>query len=248
MRAPVSLRIVVLQHEPETGLGAFAALLDQAHVDYEMVETLRGPLPDPGAVHGAIALGGSLGAYDPRLLEARRWIRDGVLRGLPFLGVCLGGQLLASALGAPVERQAQPQLGVHDVYLTDAARRDPLFARLPGRLPVFGWHEDRFELPPGAVPLAGSIACTYEAFRFDVAAYGLQFHPEVRTGDLASWALVPDYCRLLRAAAITPGHLAGELARATPELDKLARHLLERWLDLACRVTAPDERGVRVAV
>lgn len=244
----MSLRIIVLQHEPETGLGAFAALLDQAHVDYQIFETLRVPLPDPGAFDGAIALGGSLGAYDPRLLETRRWIRNGVLRGLPFLGVCLGGQLLANALGAPVERQAQPELGVHDVYLTDAAHRDPLFAGLPGRLPVFGWHEDRFGLPPGAIPLGGSIACTYEAFRFDVAAYGLQFHPEVRPGDLASWACVPGYRRLLDAVDVTPDDLVSEVARVASELDKLARQLLGRWLRLASQVAAPAEQRLPVAV
>lgn len=248
MRPPVSPRIVVLQHEPETGLGAFAAVLDQAHVDYEIVETLRGPLPDPGAFHGAIALGGSLGAYDPRLLATRRWIRNGVLRGLPFLGVCLGGQLLASALGAVVERQAQPEIGVYDVYLTDAARRDPVFSGLPGRLEVFGWHQDRFKLPPGAIPLAGSIASTYQAFRFDVAAYGLQFHLEARAGDLATWARVDDYRRLLEAVDVTPDDLAAEFARIAPELDRLAHHLLERWLSLASHVAAPDERRPRVAV
>jgi GMP synthase (glutamine-hydrolysing) len=161
--------------------------------------------------------------------------------------VCLSGQLLASALGAPVVRQARPELGVHDVYLTDAGRRDPLFSGLAGRLAVFGWHEDRFELPPGAVPLAGSIACTYEAFRFDVAAYGLQFHPEVRAGELASWAYLPDYRRLLYAVDAAPDHLAHELARAGPKLDKLARQLLERWLRIACHVAAPEEQlGVAV--
>jgi GMP synthase (glutamine-hydrolysing) len=171
-----------------------------------------------------------------------------VLRGLPFLGVCLGGQLLASALGAVVERQAQPEFGVHDVYLTDAARRDPLFSGLPGRLEVFGWHQDRFELPPGAIPLAGSIACTYQAFRFDVAAYGLQFHPEARAGDLASWARVDDYPSLLEAVDVTPDDLAAEFARVAPELDGLARQLLERWLTLASQIAAPDERLLRVAV
>jgi GMP synthase (glutamine-hydrolysing) len=244
----MSLRIVVLQHERETGLGAFAALLDDAHVDYTVVETLRGPLPDPGAFDGAIALGGSLNAYDPRLLETRRWIRNGVADGLPFLGVCLGGQLLASALGAAVERQRQPELGVHDLYLTDAARRDLLFSGLPGRLTVFGWHEDRFALPPGAVPLAGSIACTYQAFRFDAAAYGLQFHPEVRAGDLAKWARVPAYRRLLERAGLAPDHLAGELKRATPDLDKLASHLLHRWLGLVAEVDTLGERPLRLAV
>ena len=248
MSSPAGVRIAVLQHEPETGLGTFAAGLDHAHVDYEIVDTLRDPLPDHAAFHGAVALGGSLGAYDPRLLETRQWIRDSVLRGLPFLGVCLGGQLLASALGAVVERQAQPELGVHDVYLTDAAHRDPLFSGLPGRLEVFGWHEDRFELPRGAVPLAGSIACTYQALRFDVAAYGLQFHPEVRTGELASWARVDDYRRLLEAVDVTPYELAGEFARAAPELERLGRQLLERWLTLASHVAARDARPLRVAV
>jgi GMP synthase (glutamine-hydrolysing) len=244
----MSLHIVVLQHEPETGLGAFAALLKEAHVDYAVVETLQGPLPEPGGFDGAIALGGSLNAYDPLLLETRRWIRNGVVRGLPFLGVCLGGQLLASVLGATVERQAQPELGLHDLYLTDAARRDPLFSGLPGRLAVFGWHEDRLELPRGAVPLAGSVACTYQAFRFGAAAYGLQFHPEVRAGDLANWARVPGYRRLLDAAGVTPDHPAGELERATPRLDKHARQLLNRWLGLVAEVGTPGERPLRLAV
>jgi GMP synthase (glutamine-hydrolysing) len=242
----VSTRIIVLQHERETGLGAFAPLLDDGDIEYEVVETLRGPLPDARLFDGAIALGGSLNAYDPLLFETRRWIRNGVLGGLPFLGICLGGQLLASALGAAIERQAQPELGVHDIYLTNAARRDPLFSGLPGRLGVFGWHEDRFELPPGAVPLAGSIACTYQAFRFDAAAYGLQFHPEVRAVDLASWARVPGYRRLLDAADVSPDRLAGELTRAAPQLDTLARQLLERWLELVARVAAERRLGVAV--
>ena len=244
----MSLRIVVLQHEPETGLGAFATLLDDAGVDYTVVETLRGPLPDPGEFAGAIALGGSLGAYDPRLRETRRWIRRGVLRGLPFFGVCLGGQLLASALGAAVRRQARPEVGLHDVYLTDAAHRDPVFAGLPGRLAVLGWHEDGFKLPAGAVPLSGSIACTYQAFRFGTAAYGLQFHPEVRVGDLANWVRVPGYRRLLDAAGVAPDHLAGELERTTPALDELAGHLLDRWLGLVAEGESLGERPLRLAV
>jgi GMP synthase (glutamine-hydrolysing) len=244
----MSLRIVVLQHERETGLGAFAALLDDARVDYRVVETLSGRLPAYSAFDGAIALGGSLNAYDSRLLATRRWIRDGVLRGLPFLGVCLGGQLLASALGAAVQRQARPELGLHDLYLTDAARSDALFSDLAGRLTVFGCHEDRFELPRGGVPLAGSIACTYQAFRFGATAYGLQFHPEVRSGDLTNWARVPGYRRMLDTAGVTPDHLAGELERATPDLDNLARQLLDRWLGLLVGVDTLGERPMQLAV
>jgi GMP synthase (glutamine-hydrolysing) len=238
----MSLRIAVLQHERETGPGTFAALLDEARVDYQVVETLRGRLPDHAAFDGAIALGGSLSAHDSPLLETRRWIRNGVLSGLPFLGICLGGQLLASALGAAVERQARPEIGVHDIYLTDADRRDRLFSGLPGRLEVFGWHEDSFDLARGAVPLAGSIACTYQAFRFGAAAYGLQFHPEIRAEHVACWREVPGYNGLAERTGTDFDALMIDLRRATPRLGALAGQLLQRWLHLVSGVAALASR------
>jgi GMP synthase (glutamine-hydrolysing) len=228
-------RIAVLQHERETGPGAFAALLSRAPVKHELVKTTGGLLPDADAFDGAIALGGSLNTYDPKLLETRRWIRNAALHGLPFLGVCLGGQLLASALGAVIERQPRPEFGVHDIYLTDAAKRDPLFADLPGRLAVFGWHEDCFDLPPGAVPLAGSIACTCQAFRFGEVAYGLQFHSEVRAADLGGWVGLPGYLSLFERATGQQA-VARDLQRVTPALDALAEQLLGHWLDLVSHV------------
>jgi hypothetical protein len=120
----MTLQLCVLEHEPETGLGAFAAHLEAAAVDYELVKTTRDALPEVDRFDGAIALGGSLDVYDPRLVGTRRWIRNAVLDGLPFLGVCLGGQLLASALGGVV-RRGRPEVGLHDVFLTDAADHDP---------------------------------------------------------------------------------------------------------------------------
>jgi GMP synthase-like glutamine amidotransferase len=227
----VTLHLAVLQHEAETGLGAFAAQLDAADVEYSLVRTTSGVLPDADRFDGAIALGGSLSVYDARLLETRRWIRNTVLRGMPFLGVCLGGQLLASALGAAITRES-PEAGLHDVFLTEAAGRDPLFIGLPRRFEVFGWHEDSFDLAPGAVPLAGSMACTYQAVRFGAAAYGLQFHPEVRAADLARWRGVADYRTLGVDAGVDLDELASELRDATAWLDALAGHLLEHWLDL----------------
>jgi GMP synthase (glutamine-hydrolysing) len=224
-------RLAVLAHEPETGLGAFAPRLRAAGVDYEVLSTRGDALPGFGRFDGAIALGGSLGADDHRLLEARGWIRNAVLSGLPFLGVCLGGQLLASALGARVAG-GQPELGLHDIFLTDAAERDPLFAGLPRRLRVFGWHEDSFGLAPGAVPLAGSIRCTYQAFRFGGAAYGLQFHPEVRVDDFVSWRGVAGYRDLAERTGSDFDAVAIALRRATPALDALTAQLLERWLYL----------------
>ena len=237
----MGLHLAVLAHEPETRLGTFAAELDAADVTYEVLSTTRGGLPDHDHFDGAIALGGSLAADDARLLETRRWIRNGVMNGLPFLGVCLGGQLLALALGARVTRR-HPEVGLHDVFLTEAGGRDPLFSGLPRRLEVFGWHQDAFELPTGAVPLAGSIRSTYQAFRFGAAAYGLQFHPEVRADDLAAWRGVRGYRELAARAGADFDTLATDLRRAAPELDALAAQLLERWLHL---VAAVDLLGSR---
>ena len=198
----MSLRIAVLQHEPETGLGSFGRLLEDAGVHYEVVETTSATalLPEPVWFDGAIALGGSLDASDPRLLEARRWIRDAVLRDTPFLGICLGAQLLASALGARVYRGLRPEIGIHDIFLTGASDNDALFGGLPRRLSVFGWHEDTFVLPRGALPLAGSIAYRHQAFRYGASAYGIQFHPEIRVEDLRRWKDVPGYAAHARGS------------------------------------------------
>jgi GMP synthase-like glutamine amidotransferase len=244
--ADVIPKLAVLSHEPETGLGALAPLLDAAGAGYDVFTTAGGPLPDLRRIDGAIVLGGSLGAHDARLRETRRWLRDAVLGGTPVLGICLGGQLLASALGAAVGR-GRPETGLHDVFLTDAGGRDPLFIGLPRRFEVFGWHEDRFDLPRGAVPLAGSLACTYQAFRFGTAAYGLQFHPEVRIDELARWREVGGYRRLAERTGTDFDTLAAALGRAAPALDRLAEQLLERWLCLVSgRAALASRLGIAV--
>lgn len=245
----MSLRIAVLQHEPATRLGTFAGLLDEGGVDYHVLETSgKAPLPDSGWFDGALALGGSLGADEPALLDARHWICDAVLRDTPFLGICLGGQLLARALGGFVRRGSHPEVGVHDVFLTDAARQDRLFGGLSGRFPALGWHEDGFELPRGAIPLAGSMAYKHQAFRFGASAYGLQFHTEVRSEDLDRWASVPGYVHLLERAGADWDELKSGLEGVTPELDALAEQLLGNWLCLVDDVAAVRTRRPRVAV
>ena len=235
------IQLAVLQHEPETGLGRFADILGNFAVDYEVLDTTRGTLPDPLAFDGALVLGGSLAAGDATLFPARRWIRDTALSGLPYLGVCLGGQLLASALGARV-RPGGAEAGMHSVFLTDAARHDVLFEGLARRFDVFGWHGDSFDLPRGAVPLAGSLACTYQAFRYDDTAYALQFHSEVRPHDLAAWRGLPSYRRLLEESTRDWADVELELSQAAAALDDLAAHLLERWLGVVVGVASPRAR------
>jgi GMP synthase (glutamine-hydrolysing) len=244
--ATVSISLAVLQNEHQTGLGRFAELLDDFGVEYDILST-HGRLTDPRAFDAALCLGGGLTANDETLLPARRWIRDAVHLGLPYLGVCLGGQLLAHALGARV-RRGPAETGVHSVFLSDAAEDDALFGDLPARLEVFGWHGDCFELPRGAIPLAGSIASIHQAFRFGASAYALQFHPEVRPEDVARWRGISGYRQLLDEGGREWDEVVEELARAASSLDALAAHLLERWLDVVRDAIALRERAAFVGL
>jgi GMP synthase-like glutamine amidotransferase len=227
------VRLAVIRHERATGLGRFRGLLSERGVDYTILSSAS--TFDLAGFDGVLVLGGSLSADDARLAAACESLREAVLDGVPYLGVCLGGQLLARVLGAPVKR-AGAEAGIHDVFLTDAARSDPVFAGLPGKIEVFGWHTDSFDLPRGAVPLAGSLACAFQAFRYGRTAYGVQFHPEVRVDDVLAWQNVNGYRSLLEQSGRTWSSILAELHRAGEGLDEFAAQLLDRWLSLVYRL------------
>jgi GMP synthase-like glutamine amidotransferase len=243
------LRIAVLQHEPATGLGTFTEILAGAEVEIDVVRAWQDPLPEPRALDGVIVLGGGARASDPGLSDTRNWIATAAHARTPYLGICLGAQQLAAALGAHVFPGRRPEIGIRDVFLTDAARLDPLFGGFPGRLRVFQWHEDTFTLPTGAVPLAGSIDYRHQAFRWGPYAYGLQFHPEATARTVAAWPWTPRYLDQLQTAGIDAGALVAELAEEEPRLHQLSDVLLGRWLDVcakaaAVRATAAAPRAV----
>jgi GMP synthase-like glutamine amidotransferase len=235
-------RIAVLQHEPATGLGSFADLLAHAGAETEVVRTWQDPLPDARAFDGVIVLGGSAGASDPALAGVRCWIDSAVLAETPYLGICLGAQLLAAALGAPVFPGRRLEIGISDIFLTDGARRDPVFAGLPARLRVFQWHADTFDLPRGAVPLAGSIDYRYQAFRWGAYAYGLQFHPEATARTVALWPRTPRYLDQLQTAGVDAGPVVAELAAKEPQLRRRAATVLNGWLEV-CAEAALSRSG-----
>ena len=112
--------------------------------------------------------------------------------GVPYWGVCLGVQLLAASLGAPVYPGPEPEVGLLPVSLTGEARSDPVFGEAPHELVTLQWHGDTFDLPDGAVRLASSPAYANQAFRFE-RAYGVQFHLEVSAEMAREWAEVPEY-------------------------------------------------------
>jgi GMP synthase (glutamine-hydrolysing) len=185
-------RWVVLQHVAWEGPGIIAQ--EAARRGYEVdVRRLdrEDALPKADHIHGLVVMGGPLGAYEeasyPFLKKECELLATMARIGRPVLGVCLGAQLLAKALGAKVFPGHAAEIGFGSAELTAAAQRDPLFAGADDTLPVFHWHGDTFTLPDGAELLASSSTYAHQAFRFGNLAYGLQFHIEPDASTWAEW-------------------------------------------------------------
>jgi GMP synthase-like glutamine amidotransferase len=184
---------VVLQHVPYEGPGEVALAVREAGAELCMVRLDRDETVPPGdAVDdlcGLVVMGGPMGVHDdlPWLEPERALLRSAVEAGLPVLGVCLGAQQLAAALGAAVAPGPVPECGVGEVHLTNETIADPVFGPAPTPLPCVHWHGDTFALPEGAVRLAHNEAYENQAFRVGAHAYGLQFHVEVTGSLVAHW-------------------------------------------------------------
>ena len=184
---------VVLQHVAHEGPGAIALAVNDAGGELAVIRTDRGePVPAAGAVAdmaGLVSMGGPMSVRDADdwLVAERSLLRAAVEANLPVLGVCLGAQQLAAALGGTVAAGSAPEIGVGEVHLTTEALHDPVFGQAPTPLPCVHWHEETFTLPDGAVRLAGSEAYENQAFRFSARAYGLQFHVEVTAALVSHW-------------------------------------------------------------
>jgi len=234
------VRVLVLQHIACEHPGVFSEVMRERGVQAVAVELDREePPPDWRDFDGVLAMGGPMGAGDdaehPWLTAEKRLVREAVEAGRPFLGVCLGVQLLAAALGARVYAADRPEVGLLGVELTDEGRDDPLFAGLDQRFASLQWHGDTFDLPSGAVRLAGSPLVPNQAFRAAEGAYGVQFHLEV-TGEMArEWSLVPAYRDSLAETlgAARGAAFIADVGRREAELRPIARRLFANWLDLA---------------
>ena len=149
------------------------------------------PLPDLGAVDGIVALGGESSVLDlaelPFLEPELELLRAATERGVPVLGVCLGAQMLAHALGGSVRRLDRRIIAWAPIEPLPAAADDPVVGALPPGAVALHWNEDGFEPPPGAVELLRRPGLTAEAFRYGDSTWGVQFHPEVHDEGLDSW-------------------------------------------------------------
>jgi GMP synthase (glutamine-hydrolysing) len=231
------MRVLVLQHIACEPPGVFEDVLRERGARLHRVELDEGEqLPDWHEFDAIVAMGGPMSVNDeaelPWLAVEKRLIGEAVRAGTPYWGVCLGVQLLAASLGAPVYAGVEPEVGLLPVELTDEGRADPVFTDLPADLVTLQWHGDTFDLPHGAVRLASSRAYENQAFRYD-RAYGLQFHLEVSPEMARQWAEVPEYVASVeRALGVdeAPAFLAAIEAGAS-EMRSAGRALFERWLD-----------------
>ncbi len=184
--------LVFIQNDPEVPAGIYADRLTDAGMAFRIVRIFRHeeipPLTETSAV---VVLGGSMGVHDsekhPFLVTVKDFIQEIVDAGKPYLGICLGGQLLADVLRAKVNSNAHGEIGVNTVRLDAPGIEDPLFHSMPEQFFTFQWHNDSFAIPEKGIRLAWSDVCPNQAFRYGDKAYGLQFHPEVNEQIVMAW-------------------------------------------------------------
>ncbi len=186
-------KIIIIQHAESEGPGVIAEFFARQNWAFEICDLSRGErLPGNFDEIGAvISLGGPMNVYDetdhPFLEDEDRFIIRTIVEEIPFLGVCLGAQLLAKSCAANVGRASMREIGWYNASLTGEGRKDILFRDIPGHFPVFQWHEDTFDVPEKGVLLAGGTPCAHQAFRVGQNAYGLQFHFEVTRDMIKTW-------------------------------------------------------------
>jgi GMP synthase (glutamine-hydrolysing) len=230
-------RLLVLQHITCEPPAAYEDEMRAWGVELHRVEVDEGdPLPDWREFAGIVAMGGPMGAYEderlPWLTAEKRLIADAVHHDCPYWGVCLGSQLLAASLGAPVFPGPAAEVGVLPVFTTAAAAEDAVFAEAPPEFEALQWHADTFQLPYGAVQLARSEAYEQQAFVFK-RAYAIQFHIEIDAALARTWGEVPAYAQSLDEL-LGPGALptlVEQVRRSEAASTGLARRLFGRWLE-----------------
>ena len=183
------MKVLIVQHIGCEGPGYLDDFLHDNGIEYEIARMYEGEqLPD--IFDALIVLGGPMNVYAeeryPYLKRLNTTIKNFVIAGGHYLGFCLGGQLLAKALGAKVRKNQTKEIGNFEIQLTDGGVEDPLFKGFDTVFPALEWHGDTFEIPAGAIKLGESKLCANQAFRFK-NAYGLQFHLETTPGMLAEW-------------------------------------------------------------
>jgi GMP synthase (glutamine-hydrolysing) len=187
-----NMSVLIIKHIDIEGPGLIEYCLKQEKIPYQILNlTPSVHLPNLEKITHIVLLGGPMSVYEedrfPFLREEDLFIKEAIQRGKAMLGICLGAQLIAKALGAKVSKAPAKEIGWYDVSLTEIGSQDPLFSNLPKTFSVFQWHEDTFEIPKGGKLMATSSPVPHQAFRYGEKVYGLQFHLEVTDEMISEW-------------------------------------------------------------
>lgn len=215
--------LLAIQHVPWEGPHRLLDACGGLHV--HTAKPLAGQaLPPHDEVAGAVVMGGPMNVDEaerfPGLAAEREWLEEALRRQMPLLGICLGAQLLARALGAEVRPGEGPEIGFAPVRVHDP--EDPLLGALAPEATVLHWHGDVFDLPDGATPLASSERTEHQAFRAG-NAWGILFHPEADFALVEAWLAVPQMVAAATAALGDAGESALAEQAAALEPDLIAR-------------------------
>jgi len=238
------MHILVLQHARVEHPGIFRGFLEEDGHTWDAVELDQGAaLPSLDGYEALWVMGGPMDVWQedehPWLKDEKTFIRDAVAeRGLPYLGLCLGHQLLAEALGGSVGPSQTPEIGVMDVQMTEAGATGVLFDGLPEQFKTLQWHSAEVkQMPAGAACLATSPACAVQAMKWETRAYTAQFHLEVEADTVENWAAIPEYRDALVGALGKDGVAVMQAAvdAQLSEFNKMAERLYINWLQTAAQ-------------
>lgn len=227
--------VLALRHVPFEDLGLLTGLLTERGFDIEYREAGNGGFDgvDPLASDLLVVLGGPIGAYEDDLypfvsgeidLIERRLKAD-----LPILGICLGAQMMARALGAKVYPGTGKEIGYAPLILTGEGKASCLRHLAPDETPVLHWHGDTFDLPAGAVRLASTPQYANQAFAWGKAALALQFHGEMAADGLEPW-LIGHACEIAATKGVSVPGLRADCARHGAKLERQGRACFGEWL------------------
>lgn len=225
------MSVLICIHNPLEGPDVFGKVLDEQGAAWEALEFFADPNCKAKACENyshLVIMGGSMNVDQteeyPFLLYERELIREFIRLDRPVLGICLGAQLIARALGVKVYQNGVPEIGWSPIMMTQAGVDDPLLADFNRVEPVFQWHGDTFDMPQGCEWLAKSELCAHQALRYGAKTYGLQFHLEVTANTIRTWLESETESDRVKILAQTSSY--------AERANEVARRFFRRWLAL----------------